>query len=241
MNPLSSDPCRKQPLASKQPSPRQGRPQLCGPCETTWLSMEGHGGTMPGHQGHAMPGHEGHAMPDHGSHTGSDCAMTMSWNTYTRDMCIVSPAWHIRSSHAFVFSLLLIFGISVSYEYLKWVVRCIDIAIVRLESAQSPLGRMRDGNNASTNATASLLRTRPTNTRRIIPMTYSDLVASDAAEERGENEDSLSTKHTAKATPRALRILYVVCSPDHARCRHPLGCTQYARFCMVYRYPLLAF
>lgn len=153
-----------------------------------------------------MPGHEGHHMPEHDD-AGNPCIMSMTWNSNTRDVCIITPAWHIRSSQGFVASLLVIFGVSVLYEYLKWVVRCLDVAIVRLEAAgASPYARSRREGEAETDgeaAAASLLRPRPTNARRLIPLTYADLVANDA------EEDAPVTTKRSRPAPSALRLLYV--------------------------------
>lgn len=190
-----------------------------GPCETPRGStMEGHEGhTMQMHDGHSMPGHEGHSMPGHGGNGSDACIMTMSWNSYTQNVCIITPAWHIRSSQGFVLSMLVILGISVAYEYLKWVMRCLDVAIVRLEDAQSTIGPRGTSDSEADllSTTASLRRPRTRNAKRIIPMTYSDLVANDTAE-RGDDTGSSSPKRGAKPTSCALlRLLYVALSdPD---------------------------
>lgn len=131
--------------------------------------------------------------------------MTMSWNSYTQNVCIITPAWHIRSSQGFVLSMLVILGISVAYEYLKWVMRCLDVAIVRLEDAQSTIGPRGTSDSEADllSTTASLRRPRTRNAKRIIPMTYSDLVANDTAE-RGDDTGSSSPKRGAKPTSCAL-------------------------------------
>lgn len=199
---------------------------------------------MEGHEGHAMQMHEGHSMPGHDGNGTDACIMTMSWNSHTRNVCIITPAWHIRSSQGFVLSMLVILGISVAYEYLKWAMRCLDVAIVRLEDAQSNLGPRGAGDSDADplSTTASLRRPRTRNAKRIIPMTYADLVANDSAE-RGENTGSLSPKRTTKSTSCALlRLLYVTHSnPDRLGYRRRRGFMVCGLCCMAYKYRLRAF
>lgn len=175
--------------------------------------MEGHEGhVMPGHEGHSMSGHEGHMMPGHESNSTGQCIMMMSWNSYTKDICIVTEAWHIRSSQDFVLSLVIILGISVGYEYLKWIVRCLDMAITRLDEANSSMNLRTpsDVDSDQPGTTASFLRPRSKNARRIIPMTYSDLLASNSASDYGDGEMTAGTKNTPKSMPYLLRLLYVL-------------------------------
>lgn len=167
---------------------------------------------MPGHEGHSMSGHEGHMMPGHESNSTGQCIMMMSWNSYTKDICIVTEAWHIRSSQDFVLSLVIILGISVGYEYLKWIVRCLDMAITRLDEANSSMNLRTpsDVDSDQPGTTASFLRPRSKNARRIIPMTYSDLLASNSASDYGDGEMTAGTKNTPKSMPYLLRLLYVL-------------------------------
>ena len=129
-----------------------------------------HGG---GHGGHSMP------MPN--------CSMSMIWNTDTTGMCIVHPAWHVGTSQAFVGSLIVVFALAVLYEYGKWAVRCVDVAIVQSRAVPGRRGGRRglmleddeDVSNAS-----GLRRSRPSSTRRGAP--GDTVLTIDAREEAGE-------------------------------------------------------
>lgn len=133
-------------------------------------------------------GHEGHSMPM----PMPACTMSMIWNTNTTGMCIVHPAWHVGTSQAFVGSLIVVFALAVLYEYGKWAVRCVDMAIVQSRASPGRRGARRglmleddeDVSNAS-----GLRRNRPSSTRRGPP---GDTILTIDAREEAASEPSSS-------------------------------------------------
>lgn len=104
------------------------------------------------HGGHG--GHGGHDMP------GPTCSMQMLWyfhktsplvatlhshnarNTQIVDTCIVFPGWHISSNTAFVFSCIVIVGLSVFYEYLREFQKKYDVHLAKALLSQGK-GKVR--------------------------------------------------------------------------------------------------
>ncbi|KNZ80253.1 Copper transport protein CTR2 [Termitomyces sp. J132] len=76
------------------------------------------------HTSHSMSG--GHDMP-----MGSSCSMHMLWNTQIVDTCIVFPSWHIRSTHGFIFSCLIIIALGILYEWLRGFQKQYEIHLAR--------------------------------------------------------------------------------------------------------------
>ncbi|PKI84034.1 copper transpport protein [Malassezia vespertilionis] len=99
--------------------------------------------------------------------------MAVAWNYDTQGMCIVHPAWRIRSSHAFVVSLAMIFLISVFYEYLKYAVRCIDCEIDRT-AATNVHGLRRVRHEGPGNSAAALRPSRSANARKMTAVALND-------------------------------------------------------------------
>lgn len=110
-----------------------------------------------------------HAHHAHGggnatkAHDSMQCSMAMTWNTDVTGMCIVHPVWRISTIDQFVLTLMVIAVIAAFYEYMKWAVQCVDVAIMR---AAAPGGarRRRRGTllgDDDDDATAAPGRSRP--------------------------------------------------------------------------------
>ncbi|WFD31320.1 copper transpport protein [Malassezia sp. CBS 17886] len=117
----------------------------------------------------------------------------MIWNSLTRGLCVVHPAWNIQSSQTFVFSLLLVFLLSAYYEHLKWTLRCVDAVLASVDPGTPVWARMKRGTeplegDAAAALAAARARTRAKGTRRVIPLTNADVSedsdAADASRER---------------------------------------------------------
>lgn len=151
-------------------------------------------GAMPCHDMPGMGDHHGGMTHPGGMEHGSShppCTMSMLWNTDTRGMCIVHPAWHVQSEKQFVASLLVVFALAAGFEILKLSLRHMEVAIVHTEAAQG-LRLRRDDDPARS---------------RLLPRRVMPLTSQDALEGDNKRPALLARLPAALHTPARLRLV----------------------------------
>ncbi|SPO00884.1 related to a putative low-affinity copper transport protein [Cephalotrichum gorgonifer] len=80
------------------------------------------------HMDHAAMGH---GDMDHGDGGMDMCSMSMLLNWDTKNVCIVSSQWHIRTTFGLILSLIAVVAIAAGYEGLRSVSRKYELAVAK--------------------------------------------------------------------------------------------------------------
>ncbi|KAK9451734.1 Ctr copper transporter family-domain-containing protein [Limtongia smithiae] len=91
-----------------------------------------------------------HSKMDHSMHGGgmessesaAGCKMNMLFTFDSTDLCIVFPWWHIRTGLGFAISLMTVVGLSMLYEYIRFIASVYEKlpgpVLARTDSMRSP-------------------------------------------------------------------------------------------------------
>ncbi|WWC73900.1 uncharacterized protein I206_107872 [Kwoniella pini CBS 10737] len=78
---------------------------------------------------------------DNNSHS---CKISMLWNWYTIDSCFLSSTWHIKTKGEFVGSIIGIFFLCISIEFIRRISREYDKKLIKIAKAEIVLSTLPD-------------------------------------------------------------------------------------------------